>query len=286
MGDYVAARKHFSQALAIWRDLGDKQGQGIALGNLGQIAGELGQYEVARDHYQEALNLMREVGDRHGEAIDLLNLGIVYGLIGDYDVSQSYYTQALDLFHDVGDRQSEAATLSYRGFTLLDQGEPQAAAVSLEAAFRLFKELDQRQWAARANAGLASAHLALGHQTEAWQAVQAALAEVAMGAQGVEGLPELYFRCAQVLATYGSPDEALDALDRAYKRLLSQADRILDPDLRRDFLTRAPIHAEIVRAYETRSLGPPSGAGDQPPGGGGLLALMSPTCLMTPVVAL
>jgi tetratricopeptide (TPR) repeat protein len=162
MGDYGAARKHFSQALAIWRDLDDKQGQGIGLGNLGQIAGELGQYEDARNYYQEALVLLREVGDRHGQAIDLLNLGVIYGCLEDFTASQ-----ARQLFHDVGDPQSEAATLTYRGYTLLDQGAHDEAIASLETALALFHDLDQRQWAARANAGLASAHLALGHRAEA-----------------------------------------------------------------------------------------------------------------------
>lgn len=259
MGDYGAAYKCFSQALAIWRDLNDPQGQGVTLGNLGQIAGELGHYEQARDYYLQALALLQAVGDRHGQAIDLLNLGAAYGYLEDYTTAMTYYAQARDLFRAVGDRQSEGATLTYCAYTYLAQGAAEQAMACLEPALAIFTELQQRQWQVRVHAGLAIAHLYLSQLPQAWQAAQAALAEVAAGVQGVESLAEVYFRCAQVLAACGASDEAWDALDRAHKRLMTQADRIPDPDLRHDFLHRVHVHAEIIQTYETHTLKPQAG---------------------------
>jgi tetratricopeptide (TPR) repeat protein len=60
------------------REIGDRQGEGAALGNLGVAYSDLGQAEAAIEYYEQQLVIVREIGDRRGEATDLGNLGLEY----------------------------------------------------------------------------------------------------------------------------------------------------------------------------------------------------------------
>ena len=53
-------------------------------GSLGSAYSAIGQYQRAIDFQQQSLAIRREIGDRRGEAISLGNLGNVYQLLGQY----------------------------------------------------------------------------------------------------------------------------------------------------------------------------------------------------------
>jgi len=65
----------------------------------------------------------------------------------------------------------------------------------------------------------------------------------------IEGAEEeIYFVHSQVLAAIGCAPEAQDALQQAYDELLTKADRLTDPALRRSFLERVRVNCEIQAA--------------------------------------
>ena len=57
----------YQDAAAIFRETGDRHGEGMALSNLGLALREAGRLEEAITAYQEAAAIYRETGDRHGE---------------------------------------------------------------------------------------------------------------------------------------------------------------------------------------------------------------------------
>ncbi|MBE9542653.1 MAG: tetratricopeptide repeat-containing protein, partial [Proteobacteria bacterium] len=62
--------------LVIAKEIGDKQGEGTDLGNLGNAYSDLGQIEKAIEYHKQALVIRREIGDRRGEGTSLNNLGV------------------------------------------------------------------------------------------------------------------------------------------------------------------------------------------------------------------
>ena len=66
-----------------------------ALGNLGLVARSLGDYAEAETYHEQALALYRQLGNRQGEADQLNNLGNVALAQGDYERAKAYYEQAL-----------------------------------------------------------------------------------------------------------------------------------------------------------------------------------------------
>ncbi|HFD38969.1 MAG TPA: tetratricopeptide repeat protein [Anaerolineae bacterium] len=67
LGDARRAIQYYEQALAIDREIGDRQGEGNWLGNLGEAYRNLGDARRAIQYYEQALAIRREIGDRRGE---------------------------------------------------------------------------------------------------------------------------------------------------------------------------------------------------------------------------
>src|SRR5689334_8100470 len=69
-----AARRIYNDALQKAQSMQDKQGQSLALGNLGIVCKEMGQTQQAISYYEQALPIFRELDDRRGEGGTLINI--------------------------------------------------------------------------------------------------------------------------------------------------------------------------------------------------------------------
>ena len=76
-------------------------GEGRSLGNLGVVYRSLGQYDKAIDYHTQALAIAREISDREGEGSILGNIGGAYYSLGQYGKAMKYYTQALKIFEEI-----------------------------------------------------------------------------------------------------------------------------------------------------------------------------------------
>ncbi len=92
------AIENHEQALSIAREIGDRQGEGRSLGNLGGAYLNLGDHKKAIHYYKQALIISREISDKWEEGNCLSNLGVCYGNLGDCQKAIMYCEQALDEF--------------------------------------------------------------------------------------------------------------------------------------------------------------------------------------------
>ncbi len=90
-GRYEEARAHFERRLAIAREIGDRQGEASATGNLGIVFWIPRPLRGGAAHYERCLAIAREIGDREGEASATGNLGIVFRDLGRYEEAQAHY---------------------------------------------------------------------------------------------------------------------------------------------------------------------------------------------------
>ncbi|MDF5726288.1 MAG: CHAT domain-containing protein, partial [Rhizonema sp. PD37] len=100
----------------------DRQGEGKALGNLGNAYQNLGDYPKAIEYLQQWLAIVREIKDRQSEGKALGNLGIAYDSLGDYPKAIEYYKQDLAIAREIKDRQSQGDALNNLGYTFYKQG--------------------------------------------------------------------------------------------------------------------------------------------------------------------
>ena len=106
LGQYDKAIEHYNQALAISREIGDRQrGQ-----PLGQPRQHLPQSRAVRQGHrapQPGADHLPRDRDRQGEGSDFGNLGSAYDSLGQYDKAIEHHNQALAISREIGDRQGE-----------------------------------------------------------------------------------------------------------------------------------------------------------------------------------
>ncbi|MBI4573344.1 MAG: tetratricopeptide repeat protein [candidate division NC10 bacterium] len=112
LGHMPEAIRHYTQALALHREIGDRQGEANQLANLGIVHRIKGDLDGATRHHTQALAIDREIGDRQGEANQLGNLGIVYRARGDMETARRFEAEAQAIRGamgiGVGDRPSKS----------------------------------------------------------------------------------------------------------------------------------------------------------------------------------
>ena len=72
----------------------------------------------------QALQLFRDLGDRHGQADALINLGELLFLSSAHPAARSYHTQALSVARDVNAAYQEARALEGIGRCHIEEGNP------------------------------------------------------------------------------------------------------------------------------------------------------------------
>lgn len=115
LGEYAQAEALAREAEAVYHEIGDAAGEGVALRRQGDVAAIRGEYVEAGQRYQAALTRFRACGDRQGEVRTLNNLGIVYWGMGDYVSARRQFNQALAIWRDLQDKHGQGIALGNLG---------------------------------------------------------------------------------------------------------------------------------------------------------------------------
>ena len=127
LGRAAEATARFERALDHFREIGDRRGDGRALGNLGNAYADLGEPRRAIEHYEQQLTIAREIGDRESEGAALGNLGVAYADLGEPRRAIEHYEQLLAIAREIGDQRGEGNALGNLGNAYAALGEPQRA---------------------------------------------------------------------------------------------------------------------------------------------------------------
>ena len=161
-GDYGRAAAAYTEALASRRRAGDLQGVSVALGNLGRVALQQGDTAHALTVLEETLALKRQLGDTRGIAGTLTSLGRVAARRGDFTRATSLFEESLVLKQTLGDRHGRVTTLVQLGAVARSQGDCARALALLREAVRLGQEIGAGDRVAEALEGLAAVAAADG----------------------------------------------------------------------------------------------------------------------------
>ena len=167
LGNYSKAIEFLEPFLAIAKDTGNQLGEAQALGNLGIAYKELGEYEQAIAAHQNALALMQTLKNRQGEGQVLGNLGNAYEALGDYKNAIASYQQSLTIAQEVNDRIGEGAALGNLGAVYSNQGEYDQAIESYQQSLAIAKAIGDRYGEGSTLNNLGSAYQAQGDSAKA-----------------------------------------------------------------------------------------------------------------------
>jgi len=109
-GQWSEAEATLAEALAAFRELGDRAGVAITLHQIGMVHQARGDYDAALALYRRSLEMKEQLGDRAGVAQSLHQIGMVHQSRGDYDAALAHYRRSLETFEQLGDRAGVATS--------------------------------------------------------------------------------------------------------------------------------------------------------------------------------
>ena len=178
LADWQQALEHYRMALPIWQEVKDVRREGTTLNNIGVTLSNAGDVQRALDYFALAIERRRAAKDQAGEADTLSSMGLAESRLGQHRKALALLEQALTLRRTVGDKRSEALTMDYLGRTHLDLGDAQRAAACFEQALALYQGTGDKRGEAVAIGDLAAAEAALKRYPEALEHGRRALASL------------------------------------------------------------------------------------------------------------
>jgi tetratricopeptide (TPR) repeat protein len=158
---------HFEQALAIYREGGDRRDEARAANNLAFTYVVLGRYEEAVAALLDALQLQREVGRRYGEAVALCNLAEAYVELGRYQEAIVRSQEALAITREIDAVRDEGYALHNLGRAQLELGNLAEAAELFEQALAIHHAAGDRYGEAQDLQRVGTAHARAGRASDA-----------------------------------------------------------------------------------------------------------------------
>ena len=139
------AEQTTQQALALHRENGNRRLQGFELGNLAGVFRESGRLAQAEQTFQQALAIHREVGDRRAEGVALGNLAGGYRVTGRLTEVEPTFQRALAIHREVGNRRSEGIVLGNLANAYRESGRIEQAELTYQHALAIHREVGNRR---------------------------------------------------------------------------------------------------------------------------------------------
>jgi CHAT domain-containing protein len=108
----AGAEAAYLAAVQVSHQIGDAEGEGLALNGVGVEEQLQGRYAPALEWYAKALAVQQALGDESGQAKTLYNAGIVHAAEAEYAEALDFYQRALALDERIGDPRLTVRTLN------------------------------------------------------------------------------------------------------------------------------------------------------------------------------
>ncbi|XP_066015058.1 tetratricopeptide repeat protein 28 isoform X1 [Pocillopora verrucosa] len=163
LGDSKKAIEYYNLNLKIAKEVGDKHGEGNAYGNLGIAYHRLGNFKKALEYHNLYLKITKEVGDKHGEGGAYGNLGSAYFSLGDFKKAIEYHNLHLKIAKEVGDKHAEGAAYGNLGNPYYHLGDSEKAIEYYNLNLKIAKEVGDKHGEGNAYGNLGNTNRRLGN---------------------------------------------------------------------------------------------------------------------------
>src|SRR5215470_2833657 len=161
LGDYYDAIRDLRHAATQMETLQDRNGEAVARSALAWIYNYVGEIEQARESFRQALGTYQSLGNLRGQAVTIYGIGLTYTLAYETDQALEYFDRSLELRRKVGDRAGEVLTLAAIGITYDYLKRSEKALEYLQRALELSRTLGGLNIQALPLTRLGWAHLTL-----------------------------------------------------------------------------------------------------------------------------
>lgn len=242
-GDTVLCLGYMDEAARAFERAGDLRNACTERGYVGFAYLELGLYALAEAALLEALAVAERAGLHTVASTARHNLGLALAHQGRLDEARQMEERALAEFRAQGDGRLEGGALNYLAQILALVGDLEAAEQMSLAAMSSCHARPARL------AGAYGTHSIVlrqrGYLADALAAATEGMRILEQLGAIEEGESRLRLAYVDALLASGKDAEAAVALHAARARVMAQADKISDPDVRRSFLENVSEHARI-----------------------------------------
>ncbi len=145
LGNYLQAQDCYGKHVSYARQIGDREEESKALGQLALVSGILNNSQISIVFFNEALNIAREVGLVRYEGELLQWLGVAYGKTGNVQESLECGQLALDIARKIGAQDNEYLALQLIGTYFSNQCEYKQAIAYYEDALIIARKIKHRR---------------------------------------------------------------------------------------------------------------------------------------------
>jgi CHAT domain-containing protein len=174
-GDHQRALELLNRALVMERELGDRLEEGKTLSHLGLVYWEMARYPDAIDHLTQSIAIGRDLGDRQLEGSALNNLSLVFDEMGDYKRSLEQYHRVLEIYRGTSFERGESDALGNIGGVYLLLGQYREALRYYQQSLAIGERLRLKASVSQDLGNVALCHLGLGQTATAIQQFDRAL---------------------------------------------------------------------------------------------------------------
>lgn len=167
VSDYPIAERHFTDALALAKQIDDKGLIAHALYGIGIMDRRFDRSEDAIQHLQESLDIARTISDLNGVGRALNALGGVYTALDRFDDTVKVYEEALDIAQNVGDKRFESTCLGNLGLAYSNHSQFEEALAYFQRALPIAREAGYRRGESNILNNLAVTYFRLSRHEEA-----------------------------------------------------------------------------------------------------------------------
>jgi tetratricopeptide (TPR) repeat protein len=139
-GDQATACSQLEESVALWRQVGDKQGLAQALRFLSGSFESQGDYETARPLAEESVELFREGEDTFGLGTTLSRLGITALAQGDHAAARAALEEGVAICREIDDDWAVALALRNLGIGAFREGDHEEAVTRLAESLTVLQE--------------------------------------------------------------------------------------------------------------------------------------------------
>lgn len=210
----LPALQRFEQALTLYRQVEEKEGQAHCLFFIGTILFTRGQPEQAFDAHQDALKLYKEIGDNSKMAVQMTCMGNILSEVGRTKDALAIQREALKISSTLPDSTYSAHVLGDIGLTLLKLGQLKESSRCYKQALQIHDSIGDEMSKAGDLGGIGLVLAERGKFEEALEYFQRSL-KICERFQFKLGAAKRYSDIGVCLHKLGQFDEALKQSSKA-----------------------------------------------------------------------
>jgi CHAT domain-containing protein/Tfp pilus assembly protein PilF len=204
----------YERVLAAYRQSGNRLGEAITIGLMGNCYKRLGDYPKALELLNSSLSLKRELHDRLEEGKTLSNLGLVYWEQADYPKAIQVFNESIAIAHELADVQLEASALNNLSLVYDEEGDYRRSLEQYKKALELHRSIKYEPGESDTLGNIGGVFLSLGRFSEAESYYRQAL-EISRRLRLKPSETQDLGNIAQCQFGEGKTEESLQSFDEA-----------------------------------------------------------------------